>query len=248
MESEVNVTENNLSEEITINENTNTLKWSQLLLFLLYFVGIGAVIGIVIAIYGRVTQNPDIVDFFSSSSSLVYILDGAIFFLAFLTFKSVRNFTLKKLDFSVMRAKKTYMYIGIGFVLFFVIQYITIYLLKVDDPTKQDAYLGASTVSGWFNYALFIFAIALITPIKEELLYRGLLFSFIETKYPKYGFWLGLITSSLIFGLLHPGVIVASTIEGMIFVLLYHRTKSLIPSMTLHLLWNLFASILYFIS
>ncbi|MGP4040486.1 CPBP family glutamic-type intramembrane protease [Gracilibacillus sp. D59] len=45
----------------------------------------------------------------------------------------------------------------------------------------------------------------------------------------------------MIFGALHPGHILSATIMGMIFVVLYRLTKSLLVPMMLHIIWNLYA-------
>ncbi|WP_084019078.1 CPBP family glutamic-type intramembrane protease [Desulfuribacillus alkaliarsenatis] len=49
---------------------------------------------------------------------------------------------------------------------------------------------------------------------------------------------LGLIISSLIFGLF-AGYSISATIMGFVLVILYKITNSIIPSMVLHALWNL---------
>ena len=57
----------------------------------------------------------------------------------------------------------------------------------------------------------------------------------------KWGFWLGLILSSVIFGLLHPGYAISASIMGAVFVGLYRLTRSLIVPILLHIVWNAFA-------
>lgn len=251
MEKENDVEENLAINTETNNENYNdnnssTLKWSQLILFLLSFVGVSILFGIIIGLYGAFSDK-DIIDKFTTSYPAL-ILDAAIFIIVFALFKSVRRFTLRAVDLSVLRSKKTYLYVALGFIFFMVTQYIFIYLLKVDDPMQQQEDLGVNQLSGTFDYLIYAFLVVIIVPIKEELLFRGILYRFFESKYPRYGFWLGLITSSLVFGLLHFGVEVSAIVMGATFVILYWLTKSLVTPMLLHMSWNLYGIILIFLS
>ncbi|MGR6546569.1 CPBP family intramembrane glutamic endopeptidase [Paenibacillus tundrae] len=78
-------------------------------------------------------------------------------------------------------------------------------------------------------------AISIIIPFFEELLFRGLLFTTLSNK---YGAWWAIIISSLIFGMLHGGVFIATSIFGLVFGYIFYKTKSLIPGIVLHMIWN----------
>lgn len=237
---------NNLSGlEGEVND-TGVLKWSQLLLFLLIFLGFGALIGVLAVIYDAVTES-HLIDLITTSYSGL-ILDAFIFFIVVYTYKSVRIFSFKAIDFSVLRYKKTYLYIISGFAIFLITQYILLQVLKIDNPLKQQSDLGINQLNSWGSIVLFVFSVAILTPIKEEFLYRGIIYRFFEKKYPKYGFWLGLVTSSLIFGLLHFGVQFSATVMSFTLIILYRLTKSLVPLMILHMLWNLYAVVVIFLS
>ncbi|MCM3173718.1 type II CAAX endopeptidase family protein [Paenibacillus sp. MER 99-2] len=80
-----------------------------------------------------------------------------------------------------------------------------------------------------------ILAISIIIPFFEELLFRGLLFTTISNK---YGAWWALIISSVVFGMLHGGVFIATSIFGLVFAYIFYKTKSLIPGILLHMIWN----------
>lgn len=88
-------------------------------------------------------------------------------------------------------------------------------------------------------------SVAIITPIKEEILYRGILYRFFEKK---YSFLVGIIISSFIFGILHGGFPVTAMIMGIVFAMLYKKTQSIIPSIILHIIWNLLVSISMIVS
>jgi membrane protease YdiL (CAAX protease family) len=116
-------------------------------------------------------------------------------------------------------------------------------LFSIEDPSQQPDQLGVNNLGGhWFNYLLFYLAVVVFTPLKEELLYRGIIHRFLEVR---HHFWIGIIVSSLIFGVLHLGFPITATLMGVVFVILYKLTKSIVPSMILHMLWNAYAAILF---
>ncbi|MCG7378181.1 CPBP family intramembrane metalloprotease [Paenibacillus sp. ACRSA] len=80
-----------------------------------------------------------------------------------------------------------------------------------------------------------IIAISIIIPFFEELLFRGLFFTTLSSK---YGPWWALIISSVVFGMLHGGVFIATSIFGLVFGYIFYKTKSLIPGILLHMIWN----------
>ncbi|WP_186380822.1 CPBP family intramembrane glutamic endopeptidase [Paenibacillus xylanexedens] len=86
-----------------------------------------------------------------------------------------------------------------------------------------------------FQMIIAVIAIGLIIPFFEELLFRGLLFTTLSNK---YGAWWALIISSVIFGMLHGGVFIATSIFGLVFGFIFYKTKSLIPGIVLHMIWN----------
>jgi len=232
MENEL-ITEDN--ENIVTDDNR--LKWSQLLLFLLYFISLGIVFGLLVAIYDE-KKGTNILEVITTGYKGL-IFDAVLFFFALATYKKVRKFAFSALDFSVLRKKSTYLYVFIGFIAFFVTQLVIIQVLGIDSAENQNGDIGLGKVDTKLQMLLMFISLAIITPIKEELLYRGIIHRFFESR---YNFWVGLIVSSLIFGLLHFDYPVSATIMGAIFVLLYRKTNSLIPSMLLHGLWNLYVT------
>jgi len=92
-----------------------------------------------------------------------------------------------------------------------------------------------------FNLLVSLIAISIITPVKEEIIYRGILFEFFTGR---YNVIVGIIISSTIFGLLHSGYPITSGIMGVIFALLFYKTKSVLPAIFLHSMWNLFVLIM----
>ena len=87
------------------------------------------------------------------------------------------------------------------------------------------------------------FELALIAPISEELLYRGVLFN--RLKIRKGVYW-GLLISSVIFGIGHyygedPLMhVISAMIFGMLMCALYLKTDNIMICMAVHFLSNLF--------
>ncbi|MEI6202531.1 MAG: CPBP family intramembrane glutamic endopeptidase [Enhydrobacter sp.] len=85
-----------------------------------------------------------------------------------------------------------------------------------------------------------IFAFAVMAPVVEELIFRGLLYGWIESR---WGSKVALVVSSLAFAAAHfePAHILLVLPLGFLFGWLRRRTNSLMPSMVSHIVNNGFA-------
>jgi membrane protease YdiL (CAAX protease family) len=222
--------------------------WKTLLLFIAVYIGGGLVAGVLagaaMVVYEQVS-GVDTGNWLSGYNGL--ILDGVVFCAAFFSMGKIRRLVAEALDFSVMRKLSTYVYV-LGAALFMLlVQIVFIQLLNFDDASKQAGDLGVDTLagqSGWM-YLLAYFSLSILTPVKEEILFRGILHRFLEKR---YHFWVGLIVSSLVFGLLHFDFPVSAILMGAVFVYVYRMTRSLVPAMLLHIVWNSFSSAMQFLS
>ena len=78
--------------------------------------------------------------------------------------------------------------------------------------------------------------VVILAPLIEEIVFRGLIFTRLTKK---WGMIRGMITSSLIFGLLHfPLDPIGAFTFGVVACVLYVRTKTLVVPITLHALHN----------
>lgn len=106
-----------------------------------------------------------------------------------------------------------------------------------------DAEEANQVISEYFefgNIVLAIILVVIITPLVEEMLFRGTIFGGLRER---YGFWTAAIISSLVFAVMHlnPWSIVCTFIIGMFYALLFEKTGSLIYSMLGHGINNLIA-------
>lgn len=114
---------------------------------------------------------------------------------------------------------------------------ITIYFISLISPRYANELLNIRGLnfSNPLYYNIFNILISVIlAPIVEEFLYRGILlykFSF------KQNIRLGIIISSLFFGILHIDLI-GSFVFGIIMCLLYLKTKTLVIPIMSHSLYN----------
>jgi len=84
---------------------------------------------------------------------------------------------------------------------------------------------------------LFIFAIGVLPAICEEMLFRGFLYTSLRWK---FGPLLSMVISAALFAAVHmdPGAFAPLFVLGFVFAFVFERTRSLIPNMVAHCLWN----------
>lgn len=95
----------------------------------------------------------------------------------------------------------------------------------------------------WY-LAFTIISIAIIGPIAEEFIFRGVL---LKRMMAKTSMWTGIIISSVLFGILHADIIGAA-IFGVVASLLYIKTKNLLVPILLHIFNNSIAVIWMFVA
>ncbi|WP_229704392.1 CPBP family intramembrane glutamic endopeptidase [Gemmobacter aquaticus] len=112
--------------------------------------------------------------------------------------------------------------------------------------------LGIYKVEGLNPLAFLIpnLALAIKSGVFEELLFRGVLFRSVEAI---FGSWVGILVSSLVFGLLHllnpdatlGGAIYISIEAGLLLAAAYLVTRRLWICMGFHMAWNYFQSAVF---
>lgn len=90
-----------------------------------------------------------------------------------------------------------------------------------------------------------IFAIALLAPVFEEILFRGAIQGYLMKKWTNP--WWGIVVASLIFGTIHgnPVQIPFAFITGLVLGWVYYRTGSLLPGIVMHFVNNSFSVVLF---
>ncbi|MBJ8082522.1 CPBP family intramembrane metalloprotease [Bacillus cereus group sp. N14] len=173
------------------------------------------------------------------------LFDAAVVTIVLFAYKPVLHFIKNIWDVSVLKNGKTYLYLLIGFIIIELTQYVMLELFSFESAEQQRDQLGSLGLQNSLQSIIYVLSVAIITPIKEEILYRGILYRFFEKK---YSFLVGIIISSFIFGILHGGFPVTAMIMGIVFAMLYKKTQSIVPSIILHIVWNLLVSISMIVS
>jgi membrane protease YdiL (CAAX protease family) len=94
---------------------------------------------------------------------------------------------------------------------------------------------GVTSEFGVTGVAGQIFVYAVLVPISEELLFRGLILGYLFRRSPA---WLGLAITTVLFAIVHPSWLIAG-FAGLVYGLLYLRFQSLMLCMIAHGLNNL---------
>ncbi|WP_440897757.1 lysostaphin resistance A-like protein [Amphibacillus sp. Q70] len=233
----------------SLNRNGSSLKitglelnWSKFILFIITYlalqVGIVFVASIFVVILDMIlgTNMMNYID----QIQYLSILDFIGFIIAMLIFRSVRDFLQGEYRLAALKEWQTYLYIvGAYFVVYFA-QYLIFDVFQWEVSGSQVDLFGLNQIDlGLMNIFLLVIAFVVIAPVLEETLFRGLIFGFLSKK---IGFIGALLASSIIFGLLHPGHQLSTTIMGMAFVIIYLKTKSLWTPILLHMIWNALAT------
>jgi membrane protease YdiL (CAAX protease family) len=89
----------------------------------------------------------------------------------------------------------------------------------------------------WFIIFLFVFVLGVMPALCEETLFRGFLYTSLRAK---HGVFFSVVVSAAVFAAVHMdfGAFLQLFILGAVFALVMERTKSLVPSMVAHCLWN----------
>lgn len=122
------------------------------------------------------------------------------------------------------------------------LQYVTTFVVDIVSglqPAWLESYTGMMENAGYGNASLILILYsALLAPIAEETIFRGLIFRYARYALP---FWAANIWQALLFGVLHMNIlqgIYAFTI-GLILGFICHRGRGIRYSILLHILFNI---------
>lgn len=88
---------------------------------------------------------------------------------------------------------------------------------------------------------IYVFTLCFIVPVAEELVFRGIVFGQLRKG---FGPWVSVLISAVVFGLMHGSDIHIgyALVCGLIIAACYYLTDSLIASIILHMIFNIFGS------
>ena len=142
--------------------------------------------------------------------------------------------------FGVRRTSWRWLFIGIGAgVVAFVVKFLTLVVYVAvtgDNSTPQTVYADSGS-GGVLFFILTTLLIGVLTPLGEELLFRGVLTNALL----RYGPFIGVVGSSLIFALAHGISLLfpAAVVMGLIGAEIFRRSGSIWPGVIVHVVFNL---------
>jgi len=88
-----------------------------------------------------------------------------------------------------------------------------------------------------FSIALFLIMTVLITPVVEEIFFRGFLFQWMASRRP---IWLAAIISAVMFGVSHivPAQVISAIFAGLLIVYIFVASGSIWPAIVFHITNN----------
>jgi CAAX protease family protein len=115
---------------------------------------------------------------------------------------------------------------------------------KAENPQVKDLTGGGGF--SWTSLILALITASIVAPIIEELLFRGVLYGWLRTRWSAVG---GVILSAALFSAAHaiPLILASIFVVGLTLAIVYEKTKSTLATMTLHSLFNTIGVIAVFI-
>lgn len=125
------------------------------------------------------------------------------------------------------------------------VSYGTQYLLKLPDDTQAQSM--ATQGLTWANLVILVALAGLAIPFAEELLFRGVIYTFIRER---WGVWIGIIASALLYALPSLSDIVAGSaafVLGVVTAFVYERSKSLWTAVIVHIFSSVLSLVVFYI-
>ncbi len=100
-------------------------------------------------------------------------------------------------------------------------------------------------INNIFQFVIAFFLMVILAPVAEEITFRGMTYSAFRRRHGK---WFSMTFSALIFAFSHGQILhfIPILFSGYILAYLFERTRSLVPSISLHIFINLFFTIAWY--
>lgn len=168
-------------------------------------------------------------------SDYMPLVMGLPLLIGLLPFPSIRERVIVAFSLNELKQYKIYIILIVGF--FFILFSERIIFLNgifISDQLRviyeNNLFLATKPLI-WYLFIIFF------TPIFEEVFYRVILFGWLNHK---CGVWVGAIGSSTVFGWFHGDYPIFAGIMGLIYLYVYRYSKTIIPAIILHAIWNTF--------
>lgn len=170
--------------------------------------------------------------------------EGLLFFLALIIFFKILRRPLQDLGLVNLSWHSVYLGIIGGAALFITVGIIGNLLVEyLGIPDPQSFALAVEGAGSIWQLGLLLFLGGVIVPLKEELVFRGLIYPPLRKV---YGRGSGILLTALFFGVMHLDFIrfFPLFVGGAVLTWLYEKTQSLWASIIAHGVWNILMTIL----
>ncbi|WP_328607476.1 CPBP family intramembrane metalloprotease [Amycolatopsis sp. NBC_00345] len=173
-----------------------------------------------------------------SSGIGLAVLSGIMGLLGFFAAFAIRLRSWPAFSVRAIPARWIFIALGFGLLALVLNQAVNIIYGVISGGTGSDVQgdYESATKAGGLAFVLYLLGIAVLTPLGEEFLFRGVL----ATALTKYGSWVSVIGSTVVFALAH-GInlaLIPAIIVGAINGILLVRTKSVWPGVIVHAVNN----------
>jgi membrane protease YdiL (CAAX protease family) len=182
----------------------------------------------------------------SNEQPTIFLSIGAAVIEALALICSVYLFGIKRKnlafsDLGLRKISNKWLAISIGLGLIAIpisslVAYLTQLLLGLSAENPQLPFLAPNDIStsGMIFMSIFV---GIVIPFAEELFFRGVLFLWLRKR---FGLWISVIFSALIFGIIHGDIVVGITafVLGILLALVFEYSKSLWSSIIVHSINN----------
>lgn len=164
------------------------------------------------------------------------IANGAIGLVALLAAYGLRVRDWRAFGFRPTTAKWLWISAGLGllaFGLIFVVE--AVYFHFITEPNTQGDFEAAAK-GGLISMLTLLFTSAVLGPIGEELVFRGVVASALD----RYGAWIAVVGSAALFAIIHgPSVILVDAfVVGLMLGVVFRQSGSIWPAIVLHIVYN----------
>lgn len=165
----------------------------------------------------------------------------SIFFTLSVYFIGIKPKSLSWKEVGLQRFSKSYWFFIIGWTVVLIIgsiflSYIMEWLFDIGTNNSKTNSIQIRLTT--LNIIIAFVSAAIISPIYEEIFYRGFLYRWFRSK---YGLLAGMLISSFIFMIVHIPTFNSlpyTFLSGLVFAWTYEKTKSIYPSIIIHGTFN----------
>ena len=169
------------------------------------------------------------------------IIYGTLVVLIYI-FPRSRQLYKKSFDLSVLKKYQTYLLILSAFLTIFFANLIVFDRSLLSTINFLTSSYSQTVFLDDLKLVTLIVGIVIIAPVFEELLFRVPISIWLDRRF----YYLAvLLISSTLFGMMHSEYPLFGFILGIVLGVIYKLTKSVIPAILVHFLWNLFALFYY---